>query len=339
MIICPQFEGPIRCRGGFQTLAVQAVLFQKLLVLFRQLLIKFQILLERVDGRPQTEETGHHGFIHIHSRRDHGPDHLDHFGHGIGLVRIRVQHLRITARNPQALKIHLSPASAPGRDKAEIGGAEGEYKADLPVLGEKLQQSKTLRFTSGPFSARRCEKLEKVGEIDPHVDAAGAVLVETAVPVVVQSFRIKLVDAFFPLGRIGLFHQAGFIGNGHPCPLRILNTHLGDHPVTVEIVGTVLIRRLVHIIIVGPGIPRIHLKRAGKITGRCIRIAGGKDVPGSVFPLFGRIDQRLCQIQCRQPRRGNRPFQIGRHKDGRQGFFRRAGFRADLKEKQVPSSK
>ena len=169
-------------------------------------------------------------------------------------------------------------------------------------------------------------------------DAAEAVLVELAVAVVVEPLGVELPDALLAFGPVGLLHQARLAGNGDPGALGVLDPHLGDDAVAVEVVGPVLVDRIVLVVIRRAGVAAVAELGLAEIARRRVRVAAGQDVPCPVRPQVGLGAEGLGQPERGLAGEGHGPVHVGRDEDGRQalGGFRR--LRADLEQGEVAAA-
>ena len=76
-------------------------------------------------------------------------------------------------------------------------------------------------------------RLVEVRPVAVVIDAAGAIFVDQAVRIVINSFAHELVDAAFALAAVGLLHQAGLVRVDHPLAVWIANAHYADKSVAV----------------------------------------------------------------------------------------------------------
>ncbi len=112
-----------------------------------------------------------------------------------------------------------------------------------------------------------------------HVVAAGRVLVDLAVAVVVQSLRSEQV--VFPLlAWLDRDEQSGIVRREFITPVRVLLPHLGDLAVAVEVVVSVLVEQAVAVVVMG-GLAAS--RRAGRVrpvepVGAAVGVDGRNEV-------------------------------------------------------------
>ncbi len=181
--------------------------------------------------------------------------------------------------------------------------------------------------------------LIKVGEGRADVDAARPVLVELPVAVVVEALGVELPDALLALGPVRFLHQAGFAGDGDPFALGVLDPDLGDEAVAVEVVGPVLVDRIVLIVVLGAGVARVEAPGLREVARRGVGIAAGEDVPGPVRARAVLAAEKLGQVERRLAGERDGPFHVGRHEDGGQGLRGLAGLRPDLEQGEVAAAR
>ncbi len=193
-------------------------------------------------------------------------------------------------------------------------------------------------FAPRPGAGVRGVEFIEVREGRAQADAAGPVLVELAVAVVVEALGIELPDALFALRPVGLLHQARIAGDGHPSPFGVLDPDLGDEAVAVEVVGAVLVRRVVLVVVLRAGVPAVEPLGLGEIERRGVGIAAGQDVPGPVGPQVGLAAEALGQPERGLGGERDRPVHVGRDEDGRQGLGGLGRFGPDLEQDEVAAA-
>ena len=92
-------------------------------------------------------------------------------------------------------------------------------------------------------------------EVAVEVYATGAVLVDEAVAIVVDSLPVESVRPGLPLGRVSLFHEAWLVWVDHVHAERVEHAHDRDDAVAVQVVRGVFVHAT---IIVGIEVERVE---------------------------------------------------------------------------------
>ncbi len=121
-------------------------------------------------------------------------------------------------------------------------------------------------------------------------------------------------------------------------PFGVLDPDLGDNAVAVEVVGAVLVRRVVLVVVLGASVAAVEPPGLGEIERRGVGIATGQDVPGPVSPQVGLAAERLGQPERGLGGERDRPVHVGRDEDGRQRLGGLGRFGPDLEQDEVAAA-
>ena len=180
--------------------------------------------------------------------------------------------------------------------------------------------------------------LKRWGKAVPRLTPPGPSSLILAVAVVVEALGIELPDALLALGPVGLLHQARLAGDGDPGALGVLDPHLGDEAVAVEVVGAVLVGLVVLVVVAGPGVAGVEAQGLAEVDRGGVRVAAGQDVPGPVGPQVGFLADELGQVEGRLAGDGHRPFHVGRDEDGGKVLRRLRRLGADLEQDELAAA-
>jgi len=193
---------------------------------------------------------------------------------------------------------------------------------------EELEESESLGFAPRPGAGVGSVVFEEVREGRADVDAAGAVLVVLAVAVVVDALGVELVDALLALGPVGPLEDAGRGGDGEVFAFGVLDAHLGDEAVAVEVLGAVLVDRVVLVVVRRARVARVEAEggrgRREETRGG-VGIAAGQDVPGAVGTHVGLVEEEPGEVEGGLRGERDRAFHVRGDKDRGEGFGRGAG--------------
>ena len=88
-------------------------------------------------------------------------------------------------------------------------------------------------------------------EIPVDVKTARAIFIEKLVTIIIDSFRVDLIQFSVRCARFFLFHQPRVFPINDPFSFLILDSHQSDHPIAVEVIWPVLIQQPVIIFVTG----------------------------------------------------------------------------------------
>ncbi len=209
------------------------------------------------------------------------------------------------------------PWRPPGRRlQAQVRRSERERHRNLRVIDRELHDAERLGLAARPPAAGGRPGMEEVREGDADVGAAGRILVVFAVAVVVDPLGVELVEALLALGGVGLAHESRLAVHRDPLAGGILHPHLGDETVAVEVVRSVLVGLVVHVVVPLAGVPLVGHERLPEIPAGRVGVAVGQDEPREVLHRGGAGYQPVGERE--RPFCGERqdPFEVGHHEDG-----------------------
>ena len=133
----------------------------------------------------------------------------------------------------------------------------------------------TFLFAPCPGAPGFRKESKEMWEINADVDTPWAIFIVFSIPIIICSFGVKLVYSFLFLGPICLFHHSRVTRYRYPFSLRVLNSHLSNDTVSIQIFDPVFINFVVHIIVIRMSVSSVHHQGFSEVFLRCIRVSTG----------------------------------------------------------------
>ena len=175
-------------------------------------------------------------------------------------------------------------------------------------------------------------------KINSTIYASFWIFVINTITIIIYAFGIQFIDSLFAFGRICFTHKTGISFFRNPQTQWICNTHLCNKSILVQIIRTIFIHLIVHIIVMWTSISRIVPQWILKIMIQSIGIQDWHKIPGKAFQIlifyqfFSKSKSRFS---------GNRyiSFGIGHNKNSWLKFLLLVSFSTKLVNTKLFSTK